>query len=235
MLGTRNSSILSLIVIAASALPLGAQNRVRASDARPLTITPAQRTFGQDYVAAVRSPDIERYKKLLHPRTRSCINSENAEFFKSIFERRVDRIVKNPSFSVEKVRDPKMFSAARSNGLNYPARPSHVLHIVLNEGGGKVSAYIVREAGLWYEVLPCPSSKSLDMMRASRRQSVADSITARAMADSLQEPLRSELMGLLTDSGSVTATRRYAEVTQVDLSLARRVVKVLERELTLIH
>ncbi len=233
MLGTRISPILSLIVIAALALPLGAQNR--PSEGRTLTITPAQRTFGQDYVAAVRSPDIERYKKLLHPRTRACVNNDNADFFKSIFERRVDRIVKNPSFSIEKVRDPKMFSAARSNGLNYPARPSHVLHIVLNQGGGKVSAYIVREAGLWYEVLPCPSSKSLDMMRSARRQSAADSIAARAMADSLQEPLRSELMALLTDSGSVTATRRYAEVTQVDLSMARRVVKALERDLTLIH
>src|SRR5688500_14197162 len=141
MLGTRISPILSLIVIAGLALPLGAQNR--SSEGRTLAITPAQRTFGQDYVAAVRSPDIERYKKLLHPRTRACVNNDNADFFKSIFERRVDRIVKNPSFSIEKVRDPKMFSAARSNGLNYPARPSHVLHIVLNQGGGKVSAYIV--------------------------------------------------------------------------------------------
>jgi hypothetical protein len=235
MLGTRNSSILSLIVIAGLALPAGAQNRVRATDARPLTITPAQRTFGQDYVAAVRSPDIERYKKLLHPRTRKCINSDNADFYKSIFERRIDRFVKNPSFSVERVRDPKMFSAARSNGLNYPARPSHVLHITLNPQGGKVSAYIVREAGLWYEVLPCPSSRSLDMMREAQRRDAAETVRARALADSIDAPLRAELLAILQEEGPVVATKRYAEATQAEPALARRVVKALEKDLTLIH
>ena len=95
--------------------------------------------------------------------------------------------------------------------------------------------YSVRENGIWYEVLPCPSSKSLEMMRESQRRDAAETIQARALADSLQEPLRTELMALLQEEGPVSATKRYAEATQVELTMARRVVRALEKDLTLIH
>ena len=239
MVNTRFSSILSLIVLAALAAPLSAQNRVRAGDAgSTLNMTPAQRTFGQDYVSAITGPDIERYKKLLHPRTRACINRENTDFFEAIFKRRVGRYAKNPRLSVEKVKDPRMFTAARSNGLNYPSRPSHVLKIDMMSSGANqyaISAFIVREAGLWYEVLPCPSSKSLDMMRESQRRDAAETMKARALADSLQDPLRAEVISLLQVEGPVSATKRYAEAAQLDLTMARRVVKALEKEITLVH
>jgi hypothetical protein len=140
--------------------------------------------------------------------------------------------------SVEKVKDGAMFSSTRSNGLNYPSRPSHVIHINLVSTGSRqysVSAFVVRENGLWYEVLPCPSARSLGMMREAQRRDAEENLKARAMADSLQDPLRTELVNLLQAEGPVSATKRYAEATQVDVTLARRVVKALEKDLTLIH
>ena len=239
MPATRNSTIVGLIAIAALASPLGAQDLVRARDKSPvLQLTPAQRTFSQEYISAITGSDIERYKRLLHPRTRACMNAGNAAFFDNIFARRVDRVVKNPRVTIEKVKDPAMFSAARNNGVSYPSRPSHLLHINLVSASSKqyqISAHVVREAGIWYEVLPCPSARSLDMMREAQRKDAEENLRARALADSLQDPLRSQVLALMQETGPVSAAKHYAEITQIDLTLARRVVKALERDLTLIH
>ena len=239
MLDPRISKILTLIAIAGAASPLAAQDLIRAGEKSPaLQMTPAQQTFANAYVSAITGTDIERYVRLIHPRTRACINAENADFYNKIFERRVRRVAKNPRFSVEKVKDAAMFSPTRTNGLNYPSRPSHVIHINLISSGSKqyaISAFVVRENGIWYEVLPCPSAKSLVMMREANRRDAEENLKARAMADSLQEPLRTELVNLLQAEGPVSATKRYAEVTQVDITLARRVVKALEKDLTLVH
>ncbi|HEU4747942.1 MAG TPA: hypothetical protein VFS56_05530 [Gemmatimonadaceae bacterium] len=239
MLGARHYSLISLFAIAAAAPRLDAQGIVRAGDARPaLQMTPAQRTFANSYLSAITGPDIERYKRLIHPRSRACMNAENADFFNRIFERRVRRVAKNPRMSIERVKDRSMFSPAKSNGLHYPSRPSHVIHINLVSTGSKqyqVSAFVVRENGIWYEVLPCPSAKSLSTMREAQRRDAEENLKARAAADSLQEPLRTELFNLLQAEGPVSATRRYVEATQVDLTFARRVVKALEKDLTLIH
>lgn len=239
MAATQNSSILGLIVIAALASPLGAQELMRAGDNTPaLQMTPAQQTFSQSYLSAITGPDIERYKRLLHPRTRACMTAGNADFFNTIFARRVNRVARNPRVTMEKLKDAGKFSPARNNGLSYPSRPSHALHINLVSSGNKqyaISALAVRENGIWYEVLPCPSSRSLDLMREAQRQDADETIKARALADSLQEPLRTELVNLLQAEGPVVATKRYAEATQVDVMLARRVVKALEKDLTLIH
>jgi hypothetical protein len=243
MLGTRKSSIFSFIFVAALASlaalasPLGAQNRARETSTK-LEMTPAQRTFSQAYLAAVTGPDIDRYIRLLHPRTRACITTANAEFFNTIFARRVGRVARNPRSSISKLKGSGMFSSANPNGLSYPERPTHSFQIDLVSSGSRQSAlivYAVKENGIWYEVLPCPSAKSLQMMREAKLQNAADSAKARQLADSLQDPLRAEVLALLQESGVIDAVKRYSEAAQVDLTMARRVVKALEQDITLIH
>ncbi len=226
---TRKSSIFSLLAVMALASPALAQK---------LEMTPAQRTFAQAYLAAITSPDIERYIRLLHPRTRACITPANAEFFNTIFARRVNRVARNPQLSVRKLKDLGMINAAKNNGLSYPDRPSHAFEINLVSSGSKqyaITALGVKVNGIWYEVLPCPSAKSLVLMREAKLQNAADSLKAAALADSLQDPLRAEVLTLLQEAGPVSATKHYAEAAQIDLSMARRVVRVLEKEITLIH
>lgn len=234
MLGTRNSSIFCLIAVAALASTSGAQNRSRAGAASSdPDMTPAQRTFAQAYLAAITSPDIERYKRLLHPRTRACMTAANAEFFNTIFARRVGRFARNPHLSVRKLKDTGMINAAKSNGLAYPDRPSHAFEINLVSSGSKQSAiiaYAVRDNGIWYEILPCPSAKSLEVMKEAKLRAVADSIKAREAADTLQDPLRGEIVTLLKDEGAISASQRYSSVAQIDLAMARRIVKALEQD-----
>ena len=238
MRGTRNSSILSLIAVITFALPLAAQDRGRAGSAYTQEMTPAQRTFSQAYLAAITGPDIERYVRLLHPRTRACITPANAEFFNNIFARRVRRFTKNPQLSVRKLKDLSIVNAAKNNGLSYPDRPSHAFQInVISSGPNQyaITALAVRENGIWYEVLPCPSAKSLEALKEAKVQNAADSVRAGQLADSLKDPLRTGVLIMLQEAGPVSAAKWYAEAAQVDLGIARRVVKVLEREVTLIH
>ena len=220
-----------MVLVGAIASTLGAQIGAGAQEpAQKLVMTPAQRTFAQAYVAAIRGSDIERYKRLLHKRSRACITPSNVEFFETIFQRRLNRFARQPQFSVRKVNGASMVSAARNNGIMYPERPTHSIQMDMNPSSANnyaIVAYVVRENGIWYEVLPCPSPKGLELMREAKARSVADSIAAQAMADSLQGPLRFEVLTLAQDSGSVTAARRYAEAVQVDLAMARRVVKAL--------
>ena len=234
MLGTRNSAIFCLMVIAALASPLGAQNRARAGAASSAPdMTPAQRTFAQAYLAAITSPDIERYKRLLHPRTRACMTPSNAEFFNTIFARRVGRVAKYPHLSARKLKDLGMINAAKHNGLAYPDRPSHAFEINLVSSGPRqhaITAFAVRVNGIWYEVLPCPSAKSLEVMKEAKLRAVADSIKAREVADTLQNPLRAELVALMKDEGSVSAAQHYSAVAQIDLAMARRILKAIEQD-----
>lgn len=232
MNGTRNSLFFSLALVAALAPRLGAQDHAHAD------ITPAQRTFGQTYLSAITGPDIERYVRLLHPRTRACITPANAEFFNTIFERRVRRYTKNPHVSVRKLKDSGMIAAARNNGLNYPERPTHAFSVEMISSGPtqySVTVFAVKENGIWYEVLPCPTGKSLEMLREAKLRNAADSIRAGQLADSLQDPLRAEMLTLLQEAGTVSAAKRYMEAVEVDLAMARRVVKILEKDITLIH
>lgn len=233
MRGTRNSSILCLIAVAALASTSGAQNRSRAvAPSSSPDMTPAQRTFAQAYLSAITSPDIERYKRLLHPRTRACMTPANAEFFNTIFARRVGRFARNPHLSVRKLKDAGLINAAKHNGLAYPDRPSHAFEINLISSGPNqyaITAFAVRDNGIWYEVLPCPSAKSLEVMKEAKIRAVADSIKAREVADTLQEPLRGEIVALLKDEGAVSASQRYSAVAQIDLAMARRVIKALEQ------
>lgn len=233
MRGTRISSIFSFLCFVAVTTPVAAQNRARNSEPTPkLVMTPAQRTFAQEYIAAITSTDIERYKRLLHPRTRACMTPANADFFNAILARRVDRVAKNPHLSVRKLKDRGM-NSARSNGLAYPDRPSHAFEINLVSSAPKqnaIIAFAVRVNGIWHEVLPCPSAKSLEVMKEAKLRSVADSVKARQVTDTLQDPLRAELLALLLDEGAASAAQRYSSVAQIDLVMARRILKALEQD-----
>lgn len=173
---TRSSILFTTILTVFATSVLGAQSRTRLGDTWPTKdLTPSQRTFAEAYLAAVTGPDIERYKKLLHPTTRACMNSENADFFKSILARRVGKVATNPVLSVETLPAKfAMFDAFAAQGWVYAVRPTHAFHIDLVSTLTKdvsIIAFSVLDHGVWYEVLPCPSAKALaDMKQAQGRQ-----------------------------------------------------------------
>jgi hypothetical protein len=222
------------ILIASSALPLNAQIGMHFGDAPATTVlTTSQRTFAESYLAAVTGSDIERYKLLLHPATRACMNKDNADYFNTIFDRRVGKDTINPVLSVEKLPEKfAMLDVMNARGWKYDVRPTHAFHIDLVSTGPKQSALAVfsaLDAGVWYEVLPCPNGKALIDMRQAKLRDEAEWAKARKLARSMRDPLRGEVLALLKQDRPVSAAKRYSVDAHVDLTLASRVIDVLEK------
>ena len=231
---TRRSFVLTTIVTALVASSLNAQTSIQFGDVPPTTVlTTAQRTFAESYLAAITGMDIERYKRLLHPSTRACMNKDNADYFKMIFDRRVGKDAINPRLTVEKLPEKfEMIEAMNAHGWSYAVRPTHAFHIDLVSTGPKQSmivAFAALDNATWYEVLPCPSGKALDQMRQAQARDAAEKVKARQLATSLRDPLRSELLAFLKQDRPVSAAKRYADATHVDLTTASRVIDALEQ------
>jgi hypothetical protein len=227
------TALYATILLASTIAPLNAQLRVKLGESEPTTeLTPAQRAFTTAYIAAVTGPDISRYKALLHPGSRACMNPANAEYFETMFKRRTAQVAKSPKVSVQTVPDTVgLIRMMEASGLVYPARPTHAFHIDLVSTGPKqltFSAFSVLEKGRWYEIVPCPTAKALEMMKAARARNDSLSARAKQLLKDLRDPLRGELLALLKDGQSSTAKMKYAEAAKVDLPTAVRVVNGLE-------
>ncbi len=234
MRSTGRSLVLTSILVASGASSLAAQSGMRFGDTEPTTVlTTSQRTFAEAYLAAVTGSDIERYKRLLHPTTRACMNRGTVDYFNVIFKRRTGQVATNPRLSVEMLPEKfEMFDALEAHGWTYAVRPTHAFHIDLVATGPKqsmIAAFGALDNGVWYEVLPCPSPKALNEMRQAQRKDEAEWAKARELAASLQNPLRAELLTLLEHDRPVSAAKKYSDAAHVDLTLATRVVDVLEQ------
>jgi len=234
MRSTGRSFVLTSILVASAVSPLAAQDGMRFGDADATTVlTTSQRTFAEAYLAAVTGSNIEHYKRLLHPTTRACMNRGTVDYFNVIFKRRVGQVATNPRLSVEKLPDKfEMFDALEAHGWTYAVRPTHAFHIDLVATGPKqsmIAAFGALDNGVWYEVLPCPSKQALEEMRQAQAKDEAEWAKARGLAASLRDPLRGELLTLLKHDRPVSAAKRYSEAAHVDLTLATRVVDVLEK------
>ena len=226
----QRSLVLTTIFIAFAASSLHAQ--MRFGDVPATTdLTPSQRTFAQAYLTAVTGPDIERYKRLLHPATRACMTKENGDFFDSILERRVGQVAVSPRLSVEKLAAKfDMFDVMAARGLAYPVRPTHAFHIEISTKGtnlSEIAAFGVLENGAWYEVLPCPTAKAISDIRVGMALNKEEEAKARQRVATMKDPLRAELLALLKEGKSLDAALRYKEVMHVDLTMAMRVVDAL--------
>jgi hypothetical protein len=235
MRSSERSLTIASILIASAALPLNAQIGMHFGNAPATTVlTTSQRTFAESYLAAVTGSDIERYKLLLHPATRACMNKDNADYFNTIFDRRVGKDTINPVLSVEKLPEKfAMLDVMNARGWKYDVRPTHAFHIDLVSTGPKQSALAVfsaLDAGVWYEVLPCPNGKALIDMRQAKLRDEAEWAKARKLAASLRNPLRGEVLALLKQDRPVSAAKRYSVDAHVDLTLASRVIDVLEKD-----
>lgn len=227
------SILCTAILFATTASTVGAQVlRINLGGDTTSILTPAQRAFNDRYLAAVTGPDIERYKALLHPGTRACMSAANADYFEVIFKRRVNNVATSPKVSVETLPDSvSLLKAFEAHGYLYPIRPTHAFYMDLVSTGPKqssIAAFAVLDKNTWYEVIPCPTPKALDLMRKSKARDDSVSARARTLLGDLRDPLRAELLALLKQDLSVSAKKKYAEVAKVDMTTAVRVVDGLK-------
>jgi hypothetical protein len=231
MAGTK--SILALSILFATAAPrLNAQASISFKGSEPRAVlTPAEKKFVDSYLAAVKSPDIERYKRLLHPATRACMNAQTSDYFQDIFKRRVNRVVTSPKFSVQDVPAKfGMFDYMEAHDFHYDVKPTLAFNMDLVSTGDNqesITAFAALDKGTWYEVLPCPTAKAMAALQKNRGSNDPEMLKARVRVEMLKDPLRGEMLADIKQGHRASAAKRYSDANHVDLKMASRVVDIL--------
>ncbi|MEW5978702.1 MAG: hypothetical protein AB1898_23130 [Acidobacteriota bacterium] len=197
-------------------------------------LTQAQGAFVNRYVEALRERDFEKHKGMVHPACRACYTPDNEDFYRDMFHRRLwpdhwpapgevrATIQELPS------EKPEPGTALRSNCPD----PTHVIQLDFSSGPFKSATVLVNvaaERGSWFEVPGCPTAEILQKFRAKRKQQDAETARAETLFSTLNDPLLGKLKALLKEGRKVSAITRYRDVSGEDLSMAKRVVELLER------
>jgi hypothetical protein len=222
----------AMLTIATPSATAQTTMRMQFGDTPPTEkLTMSQRTFATAYVRAVTGRDLRQYRRLIHPASLACWRPDNEEIFQDVFSRHQGLVVRDPRITVESLPPTlKLFDFMAKQGLDYPVRPTHAFYVDLSTAtdGRLLAAFSVLLDRSWYEVLPCPTAEAVVRYREKKAKDTADETKARELAASVRDPLRAELLALLKEGKSVSAMKKYAEVTGVDLAMARRVVKAME-------
>ena len=116
----------------------------------------------------------------------------------------------------------------------FPVRPTQQVQIDYTKGlenVGTVIFWLAQEDAGWAEVFPCATQETLNDFNAKLPEINAQEAKTRALVDSLQDPLRAELVTMLQQGKSSSAAARYAEATKQDRSSAMYVIEELEYRL----
>jgi hypothetical protein len=183
-------------------------------------------------VAAVNSHDAERLRRLVHPATLACISDDTRDFFDEMFARDLGRPLTGP-FRLDSMKalDGTAAPVVPARLGAYPIPPTHRIQITVTTGQAS-SVTVIRDLAPgktgWLMVLVCPTTEGLAAFRAARRERQDQETRARVLVTELREPLRSEIEGLLKQGQRVEAMKRYSAATGQDLTMAGRVVDLLE-------
>ena len=238
MAGTKSilTTLSILLATAAAAAPrLNAQAGISFKGSEPRAVlTPAEKKFVDSYLSAVKSPDTENYKRLLHPSTRACMNAQTADYFNEVFQRRINKAVTSPKFSVQDVPAKfGMFDYMETHGFHFDVKPTLAFEIDLVSTGSDQSsivAFAALDKGTWYEVLPCPNADAMAGIRKNKGSNDPEMLKARVRVEMLKDPLRGEMLADIRQGHRDSAAKRYSEASRVDLKAASRVVDVLEKQ-----
>ena len=182
--------------------------------------------FVELYAKALQGRDVEAYKRLVHPRCRACINKDQGDYYELLFHRKQYLTVQTAEATF------KILPESALTGMSYPLKPTHLIQVNLrlNEFKSKVLlVQVAQDNGSWFEVISCPVSEVLQTMRAAAIREHAEAARAETLLSSMRDPLRSELTTLLKQGKKVSAITRYREVSGEDLSVAKRVIELLEK------
>lgn len=184
--------------------------------------------FASAFVQAVNSAQLQSRHALLHPTVVKCVTAANRSYFDSIFARQARSRIP-PDYRVTASR----FSPGRaplSDGRSpYPLPPTHQLQIDYGTSlrSTTVILLVAHDGNRWRQVLGCPSAETVALAARTDAERERQERRARALADAIGEPLRSELLALLAAGRRVDATRRYATASGEDLAMSRSVIDLL--------
>jgi hypothetical protein len=163
-------------------------------------------------VAAVKSHDVERLRRLVHPTSLACITDQNRDFFDDAFARDLRRKVprRHTVVSVRALDKHSPSPIPPAMGA-YPVSPTHQIQID-GDTGPNSSLTVIRDLalshGVWFEILPCPTAEGLEAFRSAKRATEEHVPRAKILVAQLGEPFLPELKALLGQGRRVEAIRR---------------------------
>jgi hypothetical protein len=191
-------------------------------------LTPDLKTFAAEFVSGVNAKDASRLLALYGSQSRACIAAEDKEFYNATLQGLWQQpIPANYTVTVSAVNESNL-KAIESFG-NFPVHPTRELHIDNQQGDDLASIvlYLIRENGRWVADQLCPTAEMVKEFH--------DSDAARehykAVAQSIEDPLRSELIDLLRKHETGSAIDRYHQATGQDMKTSMLVVDALQNQL----
>jgi hypothetical protein len=181
--------------------------------------------FVSEYVAALNAKNVTRLDALLHPQSLTCVTPETKSYYDEARAAQMrDPIAANYTLRVSVPDDKELKSLDGS--WRFPVRPTRKLQIEYRQGedSGILLLWLVQENGRWFEDDPCATEKTLKEFHddePARQKRIAHS---KALAAAIKEPLRSELIGLLREHKTTTATMRYQKATGSDYETSMLVI-----------
>jgi hypothetical protein len=196
---------------------------------RPATID----EFVKSYVASMNARDLATNRALWHSKSLACITPDSSVFYDRAFKISSRHgIPADYKFAAKPIGpDEKL---AFEGYAVYPVRPAEEVQINYTRGlenSGSVVLWLVQEGKGWAEVFPCVSPEILQKFKNDLPDIKAHEEKIKALVDSLQDPLRSELLALLKEGKSSTAAARYAEAAKQDRATAMYVIEEMEYRL----
>lgn len=198
--------------------------------AQDAPVPPDVKAFAAQYVAAYNSKDLARFKALQLPQSLACITPENRDVYDWLLKAQLrDHVPPHYRVSMQPVSEQNLQAAAGE--MSFPVKPEHELHIDYEypgtRDGGTIVLWIVRQNGRWMGDAPCMSDQAIADFHADapgREQ-------YRKLAESIQNPLRSELLALLRVHKIGEAEEQYQKATGSDMKTSVLVVNALADQL----
>jgi hypothetical protein len=190
--------------------------------------TPDLKNFAAQYVAAINTKDASRFEALYGSQSRACIAAEDKDFYNTTLHGLWrEPIPANYTVTVSAVNENNL-KAIETFG-NFPVKPTRELHIDHQQGDDLTSVvlYLIKENGRWVADQPCPTAEAIKQFHDNR----AAREHYKTLAQSIRDPLRSELIGLLRRHETASAIDRYHQASGQDMQTSMLVLDALQHQL----
>jgi len=219
------SIVLTLMMAFAVACSSSGGRRVT----RPATID----EFLYTYVASMNAHDLGANRALWHSKSFACITPDSSVFYDRAFKVSSRHAIPADYKFTAKPIGPNEKLAFEGYAI-YPVRPTQEVQIDYTKGmenSGSVILWLAQEGKGWAEVFPCVGPETIQEFKKDLPEINAHEQKINGLVDTLQDPLRSELLALLKEGKSSTAAGHYAEATKQDRKTAMYVIDELEYRL----
>jgi len=189
--------------------------------------TPAQQELARKVVDAMSAEDFAGLKALFAPSTLKCIG-KNEDFLIDRMKRQFALpISKKYKLTITKlppgVMGPNKFAT-------YPMPPTYLMGMEFTDQDGDtatVNLTIGQEDGKWYEAQPCPTAAGME--RFAKMVQMRQQRHARAQAEmsQLKDPVKSQLLALISKHDTVGAWRMCMSSLKIDFSTCKGMVSIM--------